>query len=80
MKVLKCSCDGCDTNAELDIWTDTGDRLWLCEHHADQARESDWITFPVNGETLMRDTAGSWFWIPDADTRPTELARLGGLI
>lgn len=75
MKFLKCSVDGCDRDAHLDIWPDDDTREWLCEHHAEQAHKSDWITFPVKGRTLMNDMCSGWFYLPERDENLAALAR-----
>lgn len=76
MNVVKCSVDTCNHEASTDVWTDDDTRAFLCDHHTYVSQVEDWVVFEVSGgKTLMRDTAGSWFYIPERDEGLQALAR-----
>ena len=59
-----CQADGCDHDAAEIVMTDDDEAVLLCGEHANPGAE--WHTVSVNGRVLIYDTAGSWFFIPDA--------------
>lgn len=79
MNVITCSVDGCDNEAACDVWLDDDGREFLCRWHGLESRANEWITFEVRGRTLLKDTVGTWGFLPERDERLHELAKKAGL-
>lgn len=65
MNLVQCSVDDCGHTATTDIWLEDDSRAWLCDHHHYVSLVEPVPTFTVGGKTLMRDTAGCWFYLPE---------------
>ena len=76
MKLVQCSVASCDHDATTDVWTDDDTREFLCDHHTYVSQVEDWVVFETSGgKTLMRDTAGMWFYLGERDEGLQALAR-----
>lgn len=66
-----CMADGCNDGAVEMVETADDEIVTLCRRHYDICTGPDWTPDTVCGRILMRDTAGSWFFIPERTPMPS---------